>query len=1321
MASTIIRTVNLKRSKKGLGFIISNQFPCIISCVNQNTPAFDAGLKSGDEILEINSIDVSQFKHNDVVKTILCNEQPHILIKVRTFYSVSKDFLLHGFNQQVLDITHLSDHGKNKKNYTLEKNSKDCSTVVSNSYCEERKANVQHSEITENDVHYCFENISTKSSLKRSPSQPVSIYYPPIYNVALLYYCSVDIPHDINLKTSSDSTINDCISKIKKKLNNKPVLVHLQISKMGIKLINPFGNEIVTYPLRTIIFSNIYAEDKRFFSFVTQNSLLDHSLTTSLNSIKKFVKSKIVCLYACHVFMVESKLSVHSDHKEFADVFKIACTPSLKFDGCQEFPPSPSYVLQELNAFFKERKNVRKGVQSFCFASTDEFLSTPEEDVIYNTLEKIQKSSLNSPSRNTQKLMVSPPCSLQGINEDEKLCLIKEIQQNNNYSQKIRKNISWIKGNEFSKKLFPSKRMEYKKPPVPRKISCATKSFGFTKIISSEQKGSNIKNQENKKLFGLFNSTEKCKEQVSSDIKKERSSSDSMVSDNSTESFSDISSRKGTPPTNPKHSVKSPEKEKNVHNKKVELWSCSFESLLADIDGVKCFQEFLKKEFSEENLMFWKACNDFLKLKDINKIKECAKEIFDNYLSPKAPFLVNVNLSICKRVEQQLDSPNTDLFVIPQQQVFQLMKFDSYPRFIKSDWFKERVNRYNADNSSKENLKKLNQSFEQEEKNNVVNFRTGKVKSPELKSSRAAIHKERSFSTSIIGHNTIGASPSNIKDFQLWDGPDSSNTSGLLRIMFPDGTSRIFTTNKGVSLREALKDVLEKKNIVLSSYDVTIGQNGQICNLDVDATLYKDTALFLEKRVLFRFDLPNNRSVGIKSNPNKTLHDILQPVMKKNGFDISNFNILLFDSKSCLALNTIIKNVENKRLVTKRAPKKQSSQSSLDSAKSPVLSDFRASFRKFRSASFVKDEKNVEEKFDQTLTKKFSNEMKHLILGRSKSAGPDSTAALLNVIKKSQSNRIEDQRGVIIGKQELPDFLKVSTSSSPPVLTRSFSVTASPTHLFKDAAQELHTKLSQSTTTFCSIQSWSDIPAIDRSIIDTSFLSKDSINSNLSQNSDHAKDDVNLFHSDPNLMKSKLIRKNSAPPITDFNVQKKDFSQSLKTEISNESRLGFTNVSMPPRPKPINALDEIAILKALNEDSDFEVLEIPSDTLNDSFYTPNGSFTDNSFIANFTPPTPLCTRLASTSNPECSEVSYRSSVELERGNFFDYAGVSHVSQFLKDQIHIRDSSIVPMTTSATFSVHESIFETNSIPTPEKSKLLNGETIRGRQNEKISFV
>ena len=325
--------------------------------------------------------------------------------------------------------------------------------------------------------------------------------------------------------------------------------------------------------------------------------------------------------------------------------------------------------------------------------------------------------------------------------------------------------------------------------------------------------------------------------------------------------------------------------------------------------------------------------------------------------------------------------------------------------------------------------------------------------------------------------------------------------------------------------------------------------------------------------------------------------------------------------------------------------------------------------------------------------------------------------ALLNVIKKS-SNRLEDQRGVLVGKVELPEFLKVSTPCSTPLLTRSFSVTTTPSHLFKDVTHELNVKLSESTTTFCSIQSWSDIPAIDRSIIDSSFVSKDSINSNLSQGSDQTKDiDVNLSQSDSNLMKRKLIRKHSAPPFRDSYD-----SQSIEIEKLSNSRIGFTNSSA--RPKPINALDEVAILKALNEDSDFEVIEVPSDVMNESFHTPNGSFTDNSFLANFTPPTPLCNRLAPTTTPECSEVSYRSSIELdsEGGMFAEYSGATFTTYHsAKDHIHIRDSSIVPMTTSATFSVHDSIFESNSIPTPEKSKLLNGETIRGRQNEKISFV
>ena len=45
------------------------------------------------------------------------------------------------------------------------------------------------------------------------------------------------------------------------------------------------------------------------------------------------------------------------------------------------------------------------------------------------------------------------------------------------------------------------------------------------------------------------------------------------------------------------------------------------------------------------------------------------------------------------------------------------------------------------------------------------------------------------------------------------------------------------------------------------------------------------------KHVYFRFDLPNNRSVGVKANPHKTLADVLEPILCKNGFSIGDYTI----------------------------------------------------------------------------------------------------------------------------------------------------------------------------------------------------------------------------------------------------------------------------------------------------------------------------------------------------------------------------------------------------------------------------------------------
>ena len=65
----------------------------------------------------------------------------------------------------------------------------------------------------------------------------------------------------------------------------------------------------------------------------------------------------------------------------------------------------------------------------------------------------------------------------------------------------------------------------------------------------------------------------------------------------------------------------------------------------------------------------------------------------------------------------------------------------------------------------------------------------------------------------------------------------------------------------------------------------------QLASLDEEVSNLKDSVIFLEKRTSFRFELPNGRSVGIKANPSKSCFQVLEPVMKKNGFDIGDYSI----------------------------------------------------------------------------------------------------------------------------------------------------------------------------------------------------------------------------------------------------------------------------------------------------------------------------------------------------------------------------------------------------------------------------------------------
>lgn len=128
----------------------------------------------------------------------------------------------------------------------------------------------------------------------------------------------------------------------------------------------------------------------------------------------------------------------------------------------------------------------------------------------------------------------------------------------------------------------------------------------------------------------------------------------------------------------------------SLEHRVAKSWASSFDKLLYNPSGLHMFAEFLKKEFSNENVFFWVACERYQSTTNVGERKRMAREIFDMYLDPEAKESINVDAQVRKKTEQLLErGPETCLFQDTQKHIYKLMMYDSYPRFLKSDIYKE--------------------------------------------------------------------------------------------------------------------------------------------------------------------------------------------------------------------------------------------------------------------------------------------------------------------------------------------------------------------------------------------------------------------------------------------------------------------------------------------------------------------------------------------------------------------------------------------------------------------------------------------------------
>ncbi|XP_070424974.1 regulator of G-protein signaling 11 isoform X9 [Equus przewalskii] len=120
---------------------------------------------------------------------------------------------------------------------------------------------------------------------------------------------------------------------------------------------------------------------------------------------------------------------------------------------------------------------------------------------------------------------------------------------------------------------------------------------------------------------------------------------------------------------------------------RVDRWGFSFRELLEDPVGRAHFMEFLRKEFSAENLSFWEACEE-LRHGGQAQVPALVDAVYEQFLAPGAARWVNIDSHTMERTLEGLRRPHRYVLDDAQLHIYMLMKKDSYPRFLKSDMYR---------------------------------------------------------------------------------------------------------------------------------------------------------------------------------------------------------------------------------------------------------------------------------------------------------------------------------------------------------------------------------------------------------------------------------------------------------------------------------------------------------------------------------------------------------------------------------------------------------------------------------------------------------
>lgn len=123
-----------------------------------------------------------------------------------------------------------------------------------------------------------------------------------------------------------------------------------------------------------------------------------------------------------------------------------------------------------------------------------------------------------------------------------------------------------------------------------------------------------------------------------------------------------------------------------------QKWTESFADLMASKYGAALYRAFLLREFSNENLEFWVAVEEYKLLKP-QKMATKAQKVYNDFIAVQAPKEVNLDSETRMITLTNVQSNKSDphAFDRAQRRIQNMMERDSYQRFLRSELVMELI------------------------------------------------------------------------------------------------------------------------------------------------------------------------------------------------------------------------------------------------------------------------------------------------------------------------------------------------------------------------------------------------------------------------------------------------------------------------------------------------------------------------------------------------------------------------------------------------------------------------------------------------------